>query len=394
MSKTVQWRRILALGAVVAVAGCQTGLMQGGAGADPALAQSGAASDDLAGDLIAQGGERDVEAPEIFKLSDKALWDGRPSLGGVWVAHVSVKDPERVLIRNPSNGKTVVGALFRREFQSGGPSLQLSSDAAQELGILAGEPAPLDVVALKRVEAPRPAPAPEAAKTEAAAETATATAAAAAAPAVQPKPKPKAAAAPMDNAALTAKAAAAIEGTDQPAAETSTEEPAKKETWAERRKRKAEERAAAKAARAEAKAAAAAAKAEEKAAAEAAKAEAKAAADAGAQGAATATPAATGTGEAISVAPLSVTAAPAAGSEPVLQRPYIQIGIFSLEENAEKAKKQMVKAGFSATVDPTQSQGKTIWRVLIGPVASVAERDALMEKVKAIGYRDAYPVKK
>ena len=37
--------------------------------------------------------ERDVEAPDAFQVTEKGLWDGRPSLGGVWVAHPSVKDP-------------------------------------------------------------------------------------------------------------------------------------------------------------------------------------------------------------------------------------------------------------------------------------------------------------
>ena len=44
--------------------------------------------------------ERDVERRDIFEVTDRALWDGRPSLGGVWVAHPDVQDPERVLIRN------------------------------------------------------------------------------------------------------------------------------------------------------------------------------------------------------------------------------------------------------------------------------------------------------
>ena len=44
--------------------------------------------------------ERDVEAPEVFQVTEKALWDGRPSLGGVWVAHPDSDQPERVIIRN------------------------------------------------------------------------------------------------------------------------------------------------------------------------------------------------------------------------------------------------------------------------------------------------------
>ncbi len=94
--------------------------------------------------------ERDVEAPDVFEATEPGLWDGRPSLGGVWVAHPDVQEPERVLIRNTSNDKFVVGALFRREREIPGPRLQISSDAAEALGILAGAPAPLSVVALRK----------------------------------------------------------------------------------------------------------------------------------------------------------------------------------------------------------------------------------------------------
>lgn len=98
--------------------------------------------------------ERDIEAPEVFSVTDQGLWDYRPSLGGVWVAHPDVNDPERVIIRNQSNGKFVVGALFRRERDIPGPSLQISSDAAVALGILAGAPTKLNVTALRKVEEP------------------------------------------------------------------------------------------------------------------------------------------------------------------------------------------------------------------------------------------------
>jgi cell division septation protein DedD len=104
--------------------------------------------------------ERDVEAPEVFSATDQGLWDGRPSLGGVWVAHPDVTEPERVIIRNDQNGKFVIGALFRRERDLPGPKLQISSDAAAALNILAGAPAPLNVTALRREEA-QEAPATE-----------------------------------------------------------------------------------------------------------------------------------------------------------------------------------------------------------------------------------------
>ena len=98
--------------------------------------------------------DRDVEAPEVFQTTDQALWDGRPSLGGVWIASPDTKDPERVIIRNKANGKFVIGALFRREIENPGPKLQISSDAAAALGILAGQPSELNVTALRREEAP------------------------------------------------------------------------------------------------------------------------------------------------------------------------------------------------------------------------------------------------
>ena len=96
--------------------------------------------------------ERDVEAPEVFEATEAALWDGRPSLGGVWVAAPGVADPVRVSIRNPANGKRVIGTLFRREPGDPGPRLQLSSDAAAALDVIAGQPAEVAVVALRREE--------------------------------------------------------------------------------------------------------------------------------------------------------------------------------------------------------------------------------------------------
>lgn len=96
--------------------------------------------------------ETDVEAPDVFQATDQGLWDGRPSLGGIWVAHPDVASPERVVIRNRDNGQFVIGALFRRERDNPGPPIQVSSDAAEALGMLAGAPATLDVTALRREE--------------------------------------------------------------------------------------------------------------------------------------------------------------------------------------------------------------------------------------------------
>jgi SPOR domain len=138
----------------------------------PADGVDGVATDDTATDtdapvVVAEAApssrstrlvDRDVEAPEIFQTTDTALWDGRPSLGGVWIASPDATDPERVILRNPANGNFVIGALFRRERDNPGPKLQISSDAAEALGVLAGQPAQISVTALRREEAPAAAP--------------------------------------------------------------------------------------------------------------------------------------------------------------------------------------------------------------------------------------------
>jgi cell division septation protein DedD len=226
--------------------------------------------------------ERDVEAPDVFQVTEAGLWDGRPSLGGVWVAHPDVIEPERVIIRNTTNDKFVIGALFRRERENPGPRLQVSSDAATALGVLAGKPVQLNVTALRREQVEETPPAPE------------------------PKPEAK------------------------PATDDKIEEkPLDPIQSAEKAVEKAE---------AEAK-----------------------------------------------PAPKP--------SNPGLEKPYVQIGIFSVEANAKSAAKTMKSAGLKAQVKKQTSKGKTFWRVIVGPAKTAAERTANLKKIKAKGFGDAYAVK-
>jgi len=238
--------------------------------------------------------ERDVEAPEVFSATDQGLWDGRPSLGGVWVAHPDVSEPERVIIRNEANGKFVIGALFRKERDLPGPKLQISSDAAASLGILAGAPAPLNVTALRREEAEEPV----------ATEETTVPADTVAAPAEVTETS-------LDPIAA---AGAAIE-------------------------------------------------------------------------AAPATPA-------VATAAAKPAAAPAPASKPAssLAKPFIQIGIFSIEGNADRVAKQMRGAGIIPTVKKSQINGKPFWRVLVGPATNKSELNSLIKAIKAEGFSDAYAV--
>lgn len=226
--------------------------------------------------------DRDVEAPEIFQASDKALWDGRPSLGGVWVAYAQAKDPERVIMRNPANGKFVIGALFHREADQPGPRMQLSSDAAEALGMLAGAPATISVTALRRDEAP----------------------------AARPDAK-----APLldSNEPLGTPAPIATSTIDQgPIAAPAL--PAAK--------------AAAKAAK-----------------------------------------------------PAAAAPAPGTGA-------LIQVGIFSVEANANRAVSLLKKSGIAATLSRESSQGKDLWSV------TARGNAALLAKIKSAGFKDAYVLKR
>lgn len=251
--------------------------------------------------------EREVEAPEVFQAIEEGLWDGRPSLGGIWVAHPDVTDPERVMIRNASNGKFVVGALFRRERETPGPDFQASSEAAAALGMLAGAPTQLEVVALRKEAVPIAAP-EIAAPTEA--------------DTLEEAPT-------IETASLDplAGAAAAIE------------------------------------------------------------------AAAGTEVAATASAASVETeelllNEAAIITEEEAQSDPAAG----LEKPFVQIGIFSDEENANRTADVLRGMGMVPTTRSFNRDGKPFWRLVVGPAETAQDRNQLLAQIKREGYRDAYPV--
>jgi hypothetical protein len=65
----------------------------------------------------------------------------------------------------------------------------------------------------------------------------------------------------------------------------------------------------------------------------------------------------------------------------------IQIGIFSVEANANRAVETLQKAGVSATSRKETTQGKTWWSVT---ATGSGDRAALLTKVKGLGFADAY----
>ena len=225
---------------------------------------------------------RDVEAPGVFQVTEPGLWDGRPSLGGVWVAYpeVDVEQIGQVVIRNEANGRFVIGALFRREREAPGPALQVSSEAAGALGMLAGAPATLNVTALRREESE----APEA---------------------------PGATTDFDDPTPIAAVPLPPMEPAESAAAEA---------------------------------------------------------------------------------APAPAPASPPA-PQSALDRPFIQIGIFSIEDNARNTATAMEVEGLAARVVASEIQGATYWRVVVGPADTAAAREAALARVKALGFTDAYFVR-
>ena len=346
---------ILCVSALLLLASCGE---QGGQGS--ARSTATAAAERPAATRLTQ---REVEAPQVFQKSEAALWDGRPSLGGVWVAHPDVADPERVLIRNEATGETVVGALFRRERDNPGPRFQVSSDAAAALGLMAGAPTKLSVTALRREEAPADAE-PEAE------ERAVAAADTPAASTGEETPErggffaflrggedgaagePDAEAPQPADSAVDPSEIAEVDVAATPASEPSGEAqdgPARRGFLFGLFNREGSDRAA---------------RAEE---------------------------AAAGGAEDGDVATTALPEA-APDSRAALERGLVQIGIFSIEGNADRTAEMMRENGLTPTVYEHASAGKSYWRVVVGPATTRDERDRLQARARSLGFTDAFPV--
>ena len=348
------------------VAGCQAG-----SGDATRTEPSG-----TSGQLVAQ----DVEAPNIYDVNEAALWDGRPSLGGVWIAAPDVNRPERVIMRNPATGKFVIGALFKRERDNPGPRLQLSSEAAQALGVLAGAPTEVSVIALRREETPVSAEAealltdeaPEIAAEPLAADAeATPDSAAASEPAAAPEPDladdadpetwpwiepavPAAveavpdeadkAADPMAQIAAAVDAIDPVEGAAPAAVAASTLD---------------------------------------------APAPAAAALDARVSRAVAATEAAESSA---ADAPVEVAAAGEAANATATATPFLQIGAYRDEAEARAAAEAMAAAGLPARIRSERVRFRRSYRVLVGPTPDAAAQAEMLVQSQELGYGDAFPV--
>jgi rare lipoprotein A len=67
---------------------------------------------------------------------------------------------------------------------------------------------------------------------------------------------------------------------------------------------------------------------------------------------------------------------------------YVQAGAFSQLDNAERARLQLGRFG-STLVSPVQANGRELYRVRLGPIASPEAADAIRLRVLQAGYHDA-----
>ena len=187
------------------------------------------------------------EKPKILDISATVIWDGSQTLGGNWVSHPNIKSPERVLIKNTTNGKSVVGAVFQQTKNLDKGLASISSDAAKALSISKNNETTLQLVAIKVIENSK------------------------------------------DNA----------EGT-----------------------------------------------------------------------------------------PTSVEKKPTSNAK--LTKPFIQVGIFGVENNAIKTGDQMSKLGLQTNTFDFKIKGKTYWRVVAGPAITLENKNNMLNTIKSAGFTDAY----
>ena len=91
-----------------------------------------------------------VEKTEILDISASVIWGGEETLGGNWISHPKIQKPEKVLIRNISNGKSVVGAVLQQTLKT--ENSIISSDAAKSLRINKNEPTKVQIIAVRTAD--------------------------------------------------------------------------------------------------------------------------------------------------------------------------------------------------------------------------------------------------
>ena len=393
-----------------------------------ASAKNASESDDIELAQATDGQEEDLPispflepAPQLFEATGLAVWDGKRTLQGVWVAHPLAESARRVRIFNEENGKAVDGALFKRDSTAEDSPVLISSEAAQLLSMGIGTPALIRIVAVSPIqrqpEAPSEAVVADAGSVEAedladetSEEIGTEVAAAAGTsttevaetqvePSEETPSTPETAStgevedkvaeaatkvATEDSAAsLTAGAveSVAVESTESAESEiadsTSEAVSAEKTTEATTRLQSAAPVSEAETETVEA----------EPVKAESATVEAKSEPKTAAQEAPRVV--------AIEpVKPAKPEKSPAQTGSSKLRLPFIQAGIFGVKSNATNLIRRMEAKDLPAFGREIKSGGKSLTKVLAGPFQTSDERKAALRTIRAMGLKDAAPVRR
>ncbi|MCG7519079.1 SPOR domain-containing protein [Ruegeria sp. Ofav3-42] len=97
--------------------------------------------------------------------------------------------------------------------------------------------------------------------------------------------------------------------------------------------------------------------------------------------------------EASEPTPAASAAATTTTSRSSLSKPFVQVGTFGVEANANSAAAKIRRNGLPAEVRELKSDGKSVWRVVVGPASTRSERNAIQSDVKDLGFSDAFTVK-
>lgn len=76
-----------------------------------------------------------------------------------------------------------------------------------------------------------------------------------------------------------------------------------------------------------------------------------------------------------------------------LTKPFIQVGIFGVENNATKTRDILSQLGVPINTFEFEIKGKPYWRVVAGPASTSQIKQNMLTTIKSAGFTDAYFVK-
>ena len=83
-----------------------------------------------------------------------------------------------------------------------------------------------------------------------------------------------------------------------------------------------------------------------------------------------------------------------AASPTALDKPFVQAGIFGVPANAEKLLARLRADGIAAEGKVLARGGRQLTRVVAGPFGTRTERDEAQRRIRAMGLKDAVPVRR